>query len=452
MAEYDVIVVGAGSAGSVAAATTAKLGLKTLLIDQKDKQIIGKKVCGDEVSKSHFDESGVKYPEGNEIAGVISGAIIYPPNHQNPLILHGWKEFAGWTLNRHEFGQRLLQEAISAGAELRASTNVLGPIIEDGFVKGVVCRDKNTKEKFEVRGKIVIDASGFASVIRKRVNHPLVEKDVDPRDVAICWRDIIELDKPLEDPETAIVILGGKTAPKGYVWIFPKGPKRVNAGLGVPGGMGYNPRKFWEEFRNTYPMLKGQKVIETGGGSVPVRRPVWSLVADGVMFVGDAALQVNPIHGGGIGAGIRAAIMAGETAKEAIDKGDVSHKGLWSYNLKFMRTMGKRLASLDVFRLLLQDVSDEDLNFGLKKRILEEDDLMAANRGENINMTLINKLKRAIRGMPKVGLLLKIKSASKSMNRITQLYENYPEDPEKLEQWKQKVIKAYKDSGVSRIE
>ena len=451
MSEYDLIVVGAGSAGSVTAAIAANLGLKTLIIDQKDKDTIGKKVCGDEVSKSHFDESGVKYPQGNEIAGDISGAIIYPPSLKNPLVLHGWKEFAGWTLNRHEFGQRLLAEALSAGAELRASTYVLKPIIEDGFVKGVVCKDKNTKEIYQIRGKIVVDASGFAAVIRKRISHPFVEKEVDPRDVAVCWRDIIELDKPLEDPETAIVILGGRTAPKGYVWIFPKGPKRVNAGLGVPGGMGYNPRKLWEQFRKEYPLLKGQKIIETGGGSVPVRRPVWSLVADGVMFVGDAALQVNPIHGGGIGTGIRAAVMAAETAKEAIDKGDVSTKGLWSYNVKFMRTIGKRLASLDIFRLLLQNVSDDDLNFGLKKRILEEDDLMAANRGDNINMTLITKLKRAIRGISKPGLLLKIKKAADAMNKVATLYQNFPENPEELDHWKNAVINAYKDSGVSRF-
>ncbi|MFX1370158.1 MAG: FAD-dependent oxidoreductase, partial [Promethearchaeota archaeon] len=110
-----MIVVGAGSAGCVAARRCSEMKLKTLLIDKKPQNLIGQKVCGDEISKSHFEATGIDFPQGDEISAVIAGADVYPPNMKNELKVRGWAEFDGWTVNRLNFGQRLLKEAISEG-------------------------------------------------------------------------------------------------------------------------------------------------------------------------------------------------------------------------------------------------------------------------------------------------------------------------------------------------
>ncbi|TFF93416.1 NAD(P)/FAD-dependent oxidoreductase, partial [Candidatus Thorarchaeota archaeon] len=318
MKRPDVVIVGAGSAGCVTARRCAELGLQTLLLDRKDRASIGDKVCGDEISKSHFDATGIDYPENSEVSIAISGADVYPPNMKNILRVRGWKEFDGWTVNRVEFGQRLLQEAINAGVHFIDRAHASEPILCDEQVIGLEYKSLASDEENRVSTKLIVDASGFSAVIRNKIDSELIEKAIDKSDIALCYREILNLKMPLAEPEVARVFLGGEIAPRGYGWIFPKGTQQINAGVGVTGGGRGSPKSLFDLFKETYPLLFGSSVVHGKGGAVPVRRPLKSLVANGVAFVGDSALQVNPIHGGGIGAGMRAGIILGEVAREAI--------------------------------------------------------------------------------------------------------------------------------------
>ncbi|MCK5238808.1 MAG: geranylgeranyl reductase family protein [Candidatus Thorarchaeota archaeon] len=440
MKRTDVVIVGAGSAGCVTARRCAELGLRTFLLDRKPSESVGDKVCGDEVSRTHFEATGIDFPSGEEVSSVVAGADVYPPNMINELKVRGWKDFDGWTVNRIKFGQRLLEEAMRAGVQFKPNIHVGGPTFRGEKVTGVTYKDRSTGEKSSVSSKIVVDASGFSSVIRKKIESPLVEVEIDKRDIALCYREILELRMPLAEPEVARVFLGGKYAPQGYGWIFPKGKQQVNAGVGISGGQGRgSPKALFMNFKEDYPLLFRSKVIAAGGGAVPVRRPVWSLVGNGVAFVGDAALMVNPIHGGGIGAGMRAGIILGEVAKEAIARKNTSAKGLWHFNTRFLSNFGRRLASLEIFKRLLADVSDDDMDYGFEKRILEAGDLMAANKGDGFQMSAFNKMKRVKRAAGKLGLLRSIQRATSLMKKIDKEYAQYPSGPDGLELWKTKV-------------
>lgn len=443
----DVIVVGAGSAGCIAARRCAELGLKTMLFEKKPKELVGRKVCGDEISKSHFDATGINYPQGNEISAVISGADVYPPNLTNELQVRGWAEFDGWTVDRLAFGQRLLAEAINSGVVFKDQVHVRGPILKNDCVSGISYKDLKNDTIETIQSKLVIDASGFASVIRQKIDDPLVEKRIEKSDIALCYREILELKIPLAEPEVARVILGGEYAPQGYAWVFPKGPQSVNVGIGIIGGTGRgSPKPLYERFKSEYPLLYGSKLIEGGGGAVPVRRPLSSLVANGVAFIGDAAWMVNPIHGGGLGAGMRAGIILGEIAKEAIAKKDTSINGLWGYNVRYLSGFGRRLASLEIFKKLLVDITDEEINFGFERRILEADDLMAANKGEGFSMGFLEKMKRLKRGLGNLSLLRRIQKAARLMKKIDKLYQSYPLSPKQFEQWQKSVNEVIQNS------
>jgi geranylgeranyl reductase family protein len=437
----DVVIVGAGSAGCVAARRCAELGLKTLLLDRKPKKEVGQKVCGDEVSKSHFEATGIDYPDGDEVSYAIAGADVYPPNRKNELKVRGWAEFDGWTVNRLSFGQRLLKEAISAGAKFLPNIHVGGPLAIGDQVTGIEYKDLKSGEEVIVKSKIVIDASGFAAVIRNKLENPLIENIIDKGDIALCYREILTLKMPLAEPEVARVFLGGEVAPQGYAWIFPKGVQEINAGVGITGGKGRgSPKSHFLKFKEEYPLLFGSELIDGKGGAVPVRRPLKSLVGDGVAFVGDAALQVNPIHGGGIGAGMRAGIILGEVVRGAIARRDLSATGLWSYNTRYLPNFGRRLASLEIFRRLLQGVSDDDMDFGFERRLLEAEDLMAANRGDGLSLSMADKLKRVKRGVGKITLLRKLQKAAGLMKKMNKAYSNYPNSPNKLENWEKTVL------------
>ncbi|MFW9767754.1 MAG: geranylgeranyl reductase family protein [Candidatus Thorarchaeota archaeon] len=440
MKKLDVIVVGAGSAGCVTARRCTELGLKTLLVDRKRKELVGKKVCGDEVSKIHFDDTGIEYPMGDEISTVIQGADVYPPNMRNELKVRGWAEFDGWTVDRLSFGQRLLQEAIDAGVHFQPETHVGGPTVRGDQVTGIEVKDKDGEEKVYY-GSVVVDASGFAATIRNKIDSELIENNIDKGDIALCYREILKLKMPLAEPEVARVFLGGNVAPQGYAWIFPKGVQEINAGVGITGGKGKgSPKSHFEKFKKTYPLLFKSSVIDGQGGAVPVRRPLKSLVGNGVAFVGDAALQVNPIHGGGIGAGMRAGIILGEVIKGAIARRNLEATGLWPYNTRYLSSFGSRLASLEIFRRLLQSVSDDDMNYGFERRLLEAEDLMAANRGDGISLSTMEKMKRIRRGAGRISLLLKLQKASGLMKKISKLYHDYPRDPSELDVWEKSVL------------
>ncbi len=418
------------------------MGLQTLLIDRKPHGDVGKKVCGDEISKSHFESTGIEFPKGPEISSAIAGADVYPPSMVNELKVRGWTEFDGWTVDRLSFGQRLLREAIDAGVSFMSKCHVGSPLMRKDRVVGVTYKDlsEGGTEK-NVHCRLVVDASGFAGVVRNKLESPLVERVIDKEDVALCYREILELKMPLAEPEVARVFLGGRVAPSGYAWIFPKGVKEVNAGVGITGGRGKgSPKSHFQKFKKEYHLLLRSKVIEGAGGAVPVRRPLMSLVADGVAFVGDAAAQVNPIHGGGIGAGMRAGIILGEVAKRAIARNELDASGLWHYNVRYMKGFGKRLASLEIFRRLLQSVSDEEMDFGFEKRILEAGDLMSANRGDGISLGTVDKMRRFKRGMGRISLLRSLQKAARLMKNISRLYDSYPAKPEGLEQWNERVL------------
>lgn len=448
MKRPDIIVVGAGSAGCVAARRCAELGLRTLLLDRKSKEDIGQKVCGDEVSKSHFEATGIDIPKDDEISTVIAGADVYPPSLTNELQVRGWSDFDGWTLNRLNFGQRLLDEAIQAGVKFLPSIHVGGPITIGDQVTGIQYKNLETREEKVVKTKLVVDASGFAATIRNKLDTPLIENNIDKGDIALCYREILKLKVPLAEPEVARVFLGEGIAPQGYAWIFPKGSQEVNAGIGVTGGKGKgSPKAHFAEFKKKYPLLFESTVIDGKGGAVPVRRPLKSLVGDGVAFVGDAALQVNPIHGGGIGAGMRAGVILGEVAREAIAKRDLTAKGLWSYNTRYLSNFGKRLAALEIFRRLLQSVSDEEMDYGFERRILEAGDLMAANKGDGFSLSPIEKMKRVQRGAGKLSLLLKIQKASSLMKKMTKAYAAYPSSSAGLDAWEKNVLGYIEDAN-----
>ncbi len=448
MKRPDIIVVGAGSAGCVAARRCAELGLRTLLLDRKSKEDIGQKVCGDEVSKSHFEATGIDIPKGDEISAVIAGADVYPPSLTNELQVRGWTDFDGWTLNRLNFGQRLLDEAIQAGVNFLPSIHVGGPITIGDQVTGIQYKNLETGDETIVKTKLVVDASGFAATIRNKLETPLIENDIDKGDIALCYREILKLKVPLAEPEVARVFLGEGIAPQGYAWVFPKGMQEVNAGIGVTGGKGKgSPKAHFAEFKKKYPLLFESTVIEGKGGAVPVRRPLKSLVGDGVAFVGDAALQVNPIHGGGIGPGMRAGIILGEVAREAIARRDLTAKGLWSYNTRYLSNFGKRLAALEIFRRLLQSVSDEEMDYGFERRILEAGDLMAANKGDGFSLSPIEKLKRIQRGAGKLSLLLKIQKAASLMKKMSKAYAAYPSNSAGLDAWERNVLSIVEDAN-----
>lgn len=445
---YDVVIVGAGPGGTITAKTLDDSNLSICLIDTKPQERIGEKICGDAVGKEFFDflheRINLEYPR-EEIKDRIDGIKVFSPDRKT--IFNVKAKERGYMLDRLKFGQHLIRQI--KNVNLMDNTRFMG-----FYEKGIVVKRRNNEMKNEkIECKIVVDASGFNAVVRKRINDIFMEKDISLNDISICYREIRKYE--FEDPHHCHIYLGNKFSPGGYVWEFPEGDY-LNVGLGV--SYPWTPKKQYDK----YIKFRGKKflnseVVNAGGGITPTRRPISSLVAMyngiGIMLVGDAGCQVNPIHGGGIGHAMRAGYFAGMTIKKIFERKNsnsickISLNDLWEYNFYYMQNYGAIIASLDLFRIFLQSLSDEEVNSGMGAGLIQEDDLIKVSNGEEINLSATEKIIRIAKSLPILNTAKKLIYVVKKMKEIKELYRNYP-SPEKFPEWKENVKRVYEELKI----
>ena len=453
MEKYDVLVVGAGTAGCLAAKTIAESGLTVCMVEKKKREEIGEKICGDALGEHHLKYLGLEKPTGGELEAKIDGIKIYSPD-ENTVFTIADKDFVGHLLNRRLFGQWLLKKATDKGAVLEDNMNFRSPIVEKGVVIGLSARNMKTGQTTQFKSKVVIDASGFFGVVRHSLPMEMgIDREIENEDVEACYREIRQLKHETENTRFCEIYLNQKVAPGGYVWIFPKGGARVNVGLGIcMRGKYPSPKK--QLYDNTFQRqdFDGSIVLNSGAWFDPTRRPLDNMVSNGIMLVGDAASLVNPIHGGGIGPSMLSGYLAGQTIKEALAKGEPTKEALWSYNKKYVEIYGKKQASLDIFRVFLLSCSDEDLNYGMNEKLMTEDDVLKAGLGDDFHLNITETAKRVFRGIRRVGFLKKLRLTVKMMRQLGLHYNAYPTSPQNFEPWRLQTIKLISDAKQKLID
>lgn len=327
MEEFDVVVVGAGPAGSITAKYAAMGGASVLMLEKR--QEVGSPVrCGEGIARRWLDEVGIKL-DRRWIAHEVKGAKLVSPDGTEFRID---EEYAGsevgTIIERDIFDKALAEDAVRAGAELRLKTAVKGLIFDKrGKVSGV--RVESLNGIYEVKAGAVVGADGFESQIGRWGG---IDTAIKPGDItsAIQYR-MVDIEP---DPDYAEFFLGTTWAPGGYVWIFPKSETTANVGVGIllsnvkaPG----DARKYLDKFIENRLGLRKGKVIEIVSGGVPVSAPLDETVRDGLLLVGDAARQTNPLTGGGIANGCIAGRIAGETLADASREKNFSKEFLMKY-------------------------------------------------------------------------------------------------------------------------
>ena len=448
MKKFDVIVVGAGTGGCMTAKNVAKAGLEVCLIDRKKRDEIGEKVCGDAVGKHHFDTLGLAPPKDEELSSRIEGIKIYSPDLETVFTVKSERLY-GFILNRRVFGQRLLNDAIGAGAFLLESTIAIQPLVKEGFVAGIEAKDMKNEKTMRLESKVVVDASGFTAILRKSLPSEIgIDLNVKNEDVEACYREIRRLKGQDSDSNYCEIYLDQTLTPSGYHWVFPEGKNMVNVGLGVAMVKGFpNPKNQFYQKILPKPLFKNSTLIKGGSWYVPTRRPLDCMTGNGIVLVGDSACQVNPIHGGGIGPSMMGGSLAGKTIAKAIENDDVGREGLWRYNVDYMRAYGAKQAGLDVFRMfLLKSVGNEEINHGMKYRLLTEDDLFRASVGEDLHLNIGEKTRRVFRGLGKLSMLRRLRDTADLLRKLKAAYLTYPASPVGFEEWRKKTEAIMKEA------
>jgi geranylgeranyl reductase family protein len=440
---YDVVVAGAGVAGAYAAFRLASAGLRVLVVDIKEFERVGDKPCGDAIGGHHLSFLGLSDLPRDIVEGYVKGIDIYSPSGRVRFRVLG----EGLEVDRIGLARYLLKRAIDRGAEFRGSTAALEPIVSGGYVRGL--RLYSGGRTYEVMSSVVVDATGNArAVVRRLPKDWPVSEEAGPRDFNIAYREVRVLKDEVEEPNILRIYVSKTVAPGGYWWFFPYSEKRsyVNVGLGVQGGRGYpHPRDLLYRYVLSQRIFEGSTLVEAGGAPVPTRGPLSSLVWNGIAVVGDAAYTVNPVHGGGKGSSMVSSLCVANAIVEALDRGDVSAEGLWEANICYMNNYGTKQAVLDVFRRFLQELGDEDLEFGMSAGIIKEEDLNALSLRGELELSVAEKAVRLLSGLRRPSLLIKLRRVAEYMGKMREMYENYPRTPSQLAAWRLRVGELLRD-------
>jgi len=245
----------------------------------------------------------------------------------------------------------------------------------------------------KIEAPLVIGADGVESKVGRWAG---IDTALKPKDIEVAAQFLVQ-DRSIED-DFCHFYLGNRIAPGAYAWIFPKGDKLANVGLGVLGSKSRqgDPLRLLQEFVKS--RLPDGKILEMDVGGVPVAPQLDAMTGNGVMLVGDAAHHSDPLTGGGIINGMVAGELAGGIAAKAMSSGDVSRDGLEAYEDQWKDLMGRQLQRHYELKEFFVKLTDDDLNALLHSLIREDTSKMDLRSMLRALLKLNPKLLWSLRG------------------------------------------------------
>jgi digeranylgeranylglycerophospholipid reductase len=299
--KWDIIVVGAGPAGSSAALSASERGLRTLVLDKRS--VVGVPYqCGEYMPTN--DEVKALLPKVEnvdalfDIPGWIKKREWTTTRCISPKGRHYDLPFAGYSTSRAAFDQFLAARAMRAGAVFAQRRRVVDA--GDGWVK--------TYDGLRLEAPVIVGADGPHSVVRDKMGIKA------PRVIcpSIYW-DV------KGNFEGVVDLYFGSVAPGGYAWMIPKADG-ANIGLGVQPQLAgrVNLKPLMDAFAKKYDV---REVCSTGGGWVPASGPIRETVRGKTMLAGDSAGMVMASNGGGVCTAMISGDIAGHIAADHLRKG-----------------------------------------------------------------------------------------------------------------------------------
>jgi digeranylgeranylglycerophospholipid reductase len=329
MPATDVLVVGGGPAGCVAAWEAAAAGARDVLLVERDRAIGAPVRCAEGVGgpglREFLDPDGAPW-----VSRRITKVILWAPDGTEVVLTN---ENVAYVLDRTRFEPALADAAARAGAEIRISTEAVALKREDGRWR-VTLRGPRGDETWTAR--VVIGADGVEAMVGRWAG---LDTRVAAREMESCAQYVVG--NIAFDPDAVYLHFGPSIAPGGYAWVFPKGVGIANVGLGIVAlrSDGRSARAYLDDYLARH--FPGGTVTGLTVGGVISGRTLKRTVADGLLIAGDAAHMINPLSGAGIITAMKAGRLAGRHAARALREGDTSASSLQAYHDEWMRLLGE---------------------------------------------------------------------------------------------------------------
>ena len=436
----DVIVVGAGTAGSYFSWQMVKAGYKVLTLEAHKLENLGKHIEIFHMDKVRFDEFDIPHPTPGELLHVEEVGYNWSPDRTIKQPVH----YTIYVMYMPAFIQRLHMYAREAGCEILEKAEVQDLIIEEGQLVGVT--GKLDGEPFEAHSRLVVDATGLAAAVRTRLptGFGVENQPVPPDDcffVCLEFRDDIPQGYPTGSNSYMVY--------KAF-WNKSYGDGAI-LGIGQPHSFehAWNLHKQWREeyFGDPGTVLKRRQ------GIIPYHRPPFSLVGNGFLAIGDAANQNKPFSGEGVTSGFTACRIAAQVADEALRNGDCSAASLWQYNVRYFRGQGAKFASGLAQLPAVVGLSPADINYLFRRNIIfSSADFEELNLNYEITMgtgklikTALGLLWGVITGQFSYQSMKQFLEFSSKAGKLKAHYLLYPESPAELPAWQETAKRLWEE-------
>lgn len=359
-----IIVAGLGHGGIAAAALIAKAGFDVTVYEQKAEGTLG------------YDWTDIFAPDALGIAGMDmpdkdkfeykEDMTFFNPSLTVPLRQHVPQEKLEIKMERRDIYEHFINHALKYGVKIVYDCKVEGPIILGNRVAGI------RTEKGDVYGDLVIDACGMNSPVRRNLPESFgIEREVARDEKISIYRAFYNVasDEEAQAKFKVMLFAGGV---KGISWIASEAD-HTDLLLGRFEDFDMDEVERFSDFlRETNPRL-GKEVVRGGQFvEIPVRQPLSVMVADGYAAIGDSAFMTVPLIGSGIANSLKAARILADTVVS--DKTQsFSADSLWKYQAGYYKALGAGLAPLACGKLLLLNLTPEEVDYVFEKGIMNED-------------------------------------------------------------------------------
>ncbi len=439
---YDLVVVGAGCAGCLAAQRTARQGFKVLVLDRQPLDGLGHTWVNG-VERTVFGRLGIAMPSGEEtMPSPLSSRLFGPTEDRyiettsNPTI----------EVRMSVFARRLLADAMEDGAEFREAVPAARPLMDGDRVAGVV-----TAYGEEIPAAVVVDASGWEAVLRRELPETSpIPREMDEGYMVTAWREqrrfgpdeAAEVPRVLGIPPDVSVNRVGWRG--GYsVLMLRWDPRESELDILVGFNQAESKESAGEFVRNFFAEKGlGGESFYAGGGLIPVRRSLDVLVDHGILLAGDSACMVIPAHGSGVASSLIAGDLAARTISRCLRENDTSRENLWEYAASYQRGRGAMMAYFDVTRGLTDNFDQADMDL-LVGYVMTPGDVEAGLRAEPLGIDLKDAARR-LRSLRHPVFTARFAWLASAAITLKKVYEDYPEryDPALLEDWLNRIAKA----------
>lgn len=445
MRNYDIIIVGASTAGSYFARRMAEKGFSVLVIDKSSREKISPDYDIFHMGKEemeHFDLPKVKEDDGIcefvfTDSDMMSAYSNYPKPSPSTVV----------GMHKHDYILLMNDWASEAGAEILYEASFCNLIYDsNNRINGITFEVNG--EKINVGCRLVADCSGIPAVVRRSLPDDYgVEKfELTSNDILYVTLRYIDFIEKKDRWLHSQFWLAYKS------WLAPSEGSDAILGIGACFGFDYVEKVFKQFTKNAN--LPEYTVRKIEKGRTPYHRAPYSFVADGFIAMGDAACITKPNCGEGCTASLVLEQIAVDIASKVMKDGAYpTRESLWSINKLYNNTQGKEFASLMALLTGIVKHSTKANEFLFKHDVIFSKKILGGmSEGLNLNAgdylkTLVFIIVGLVSGNITITEIKSILSGVINSGKLTEHYEKFPETPSGFDEWVKEAEELWKQTG-----